>query len=219
MARRSAAQRKTKKELQSERTRAALVREATKLFAKHGYEGTTIDQVAARARVTKGALYHQFEDKRALFEAVFAARVQEIIRESRGRSAERMDRLGLSMRTAPRYVAGLDILLDALSEPASRRILLIDGPGVLGRVRWGELWSEPMRWLLHSTFVHSEISPHLVEPLTHMLYGALQEVALAIGEAEDPAVARQGFGAAARWVLRKLLPADPKGEPGPVETA
>lgn len=168
--------------------------------------------MASRARVTKGALYHQFEDKRALFEAVFEARVEEIIRESRAESAVRMDRLGLSIRgAAPRYVAGLDILLDALGEQASRRILLIDGPGVLGRERWEELWSEPMHALLHTTFEHTDISPELVEPLTHMLYGALQEVVLAIGGAEDPSAARKQFGAAAGWVLRKLLPPDPKG--------
>jgi len=72
-----------------------------------------------------------------------------------------------------------------------------------------------MRQLLRSTFEHSDIGPDLVEPITHMFYGALQEVALVIGEAEDPAAARQRFGAAARWVLRKLLPPDPKAEAGP----
>jgi AcrR family transcriptional regulator len=184
------------------------MREARKLFAKYGYESTSINDVATRARVTKGALYHQFDDKRDLFDAVFKARVQEIIRESRGESAQRMDRLGLSKYQVSRYLAGFEILIDSLCEPASRRILLIDGPVVLGRARWQELWGEPMRFLLDTTFVHSDISPHLIEPLTHMLYGALQEMALAIGEADDPTTAKEHFGAAAQWVVRKLLPPD-----------
>ena len=118
-------------------------------------------------------------------------------------------------RRSPRYVAGLEILLDALCEPASRRILLIEGPVVLGRERWQELWGAPMRSLLRSTFARSDVGEPLLDPLAHVLYGALQEMALAIGEADDPAAARRRFGAAARWVLEKLLPDDPDGDPEP----
>lgn len=200
---------KSKKSLQSERTRAALLREATRLFTERGYEGTFIDDVARRARVTKGALYHQFRDKRDLFEAVVEARVTQLIESATRDSKLEMERLGVSTKAPPRYVVGLEILLDGLCEETVRRVVLTDAPVVLGRARWNELWGarmlELVRGVFRDSFRRGDIKPELVEPLAHMLYGALQEIALAIGHAGDPARARDEFGVAARWVLESLL--------------
>src|SRR3989442_3448107 len=57
----------------SESTRQALVDSAVEMFAKRGYAATSLDAIAKRARVTKGALYHHFSGKQALFEAAFEA--------------------------------------------------------------------------------------------------------------------------------------------------
>lgn len=200
---------KSKKALQSERTRAALVREATRLFTAHGYEETRIDEVAKRARVTKGALYHQFRDKRDLFEAVVETLVTRLIKSAKGNSRREMERRGISDKAPARYVAGTEILIDGLCEPAVRQVVLSDGPVVLGRERWSELWGDRMlalmRIVFRDAFRRGEIKPELVEPLAHMLYGALQETALAIGHADDPERARAEFGAASRWLLESLL--------------
>jgi AcrR family transcriptional regulator len=200
---------KSKKALQSERTRTALVREATRLFTLRGYEGTRIDEVARRARVTKGALYHQFRDKRDLFEAVVETLVTRLIESAKANSKLEMERRGISDKAPARYVAGTEILLDGLCEPAVRQVVLSDGPVVLGRERWSELWGDRMlglmRIVFRDAFRRGEIKPELVEPLAHMLYGALQETALAIGHAHDTERARAEFGAASRWLLESLL--------------
>jgi AcrR family transcriptional regulator len=200
---------KSKKALQSERTRTALVREATRLFTAQGYEGTRIDAVAKRAQVTKGALYHQFRDKRDLFEAVVERLVTRLIESAKGSSKREMERRGISDKAPARYVAGTETLIDGLCEPAVRQVVLSDGPVVLGRERWSELWGDRMlglvRTVFRDAFRRGEIKPELVEPLAHMLYGALQETALAIGHADDPERARAEFGAASRWLLESLL--------------
>jgi len=125
------------------------------------------------------------------------------------RSRERAESAGLSRKAVPRYVAGVEILIDRLCEPTTRRILLMDGPVVLGRDRWYEVWGEPMRDLGRGVFrdaaLRGDVATELVEPLGQMLYGALQEAALAIGDAADPDAARRVFGAAAEWVISGLL--------------
>jgi AcrR family transcriptional regulator len=200
---------KSKKTRQSERTRKALLRVATRLFAERGYEATRLEDVAGGVRVTKGALYHQFRDKRDLFEAVFEDRVSELTRTAKSESKAHTERLGISAKAPARYQAGLDILIDSLCDPASRAILLVEGPAVLGRTRWQEVWGARMLELVRSVFRdffrRGAIEPELVEPLAHMLYGALHEMALAIAEEDDPAAAREGFRDAAQWVMNALL--------------
>ena len=116
---------------------------------------------------------------------------------------------GIPSKATPRYLTGLEMLIERLCEPANRQILLLDGPVVLGRRRWDELFGTPMRELIYSVFwagmQKGDVPSELVEPLAYMLYGALQEMALAIGQAKDPEIARSEFGAAAVWVLERLL--------------
>ena len=185
------------------------MREATRAFAARGYDGAFIDDVARRAKVTKGALYHQFRDKKDVFDAVATERVENLVERVKAQSGEEMERLGVSRNAWKRALAGIEVLLDGLCDPANRRILLLDGPAVLGRPRWHEIWGTPMLRLLRGIFRHAgergDIAPELVEPLTHMLYGALQETALAIASAEDSDAARERFGEAARWVIEALL--------------
>ena len=208
---------RSKQTARSERTRTALLREATRRFARLGYEATFVDDVALGAKLTKGAFYHQFRDKRDLFEAVVETRISDLIKTVKRQSGEQMDRLGVPRKAVPRYAAGLEILIDGLCKPANRRILLIDGAAVLGHERWSELWGARMLDLVRSVFrdafKRGDIKPELVEPLSHMLYGALQEMALAIGHASDPDAARERFGAAAQWVLESVLRAEREEKP------
>ena len=62
---------KSRRELYSEATRAALLETATAMFAERGFARTSLDDIAVATQVTRGAVYHHFESKQALFEAVF----------------------------------------------------------------------------------------------------------------------------------------------------
>ncbi|GAA4902963.1 TetR family transcriptional regulator [Actinomycetospora succinea] len=112
-------------------TRAGLVEAATALFAERGFAETSIDDVAAVAGMTKGAVYHHFAGKAALFEAVFSARETEV-----------HERLTRTLEDAPDLLTGartaLATFLEACSEPRYGRIVFRDGPLALGWERWRE---------------------------------------------------------------------------------
>ena len=193
----------------ADRTRARLLRAATSQFAKVGYEATRLDAVAQAAGVTKGAIYHQFRDKRELFETVLERTVKEMVRSTKARSWARTEELGRDPHSWTRSLAALEILLQALSDPVNRNLLLIEAPAVLGRARWQELWGGAMmglvRGLPYDAFRRGHLSSDLVEPAAHMFLGAIQEAALAIGHSEEPEATRARFEAAGRWILESVL--------------
>gem|GEM_PF-5477850 len=138
-------------------------------FTKRGYEATFIDDVARGARVTRDALYHQLRD---LFRVVLEALVTNLTRKARQDSKLEMQRLGVPHKAPPRYAAGMEMLLDGLGEPAVRRVVPTDGPGVLGRKRGDELGGfrmlELVRGVFRDSFRRGSIRPELVEPLSHL---------------------------------------------------
>ena len=106
-------------------TRRALVDVATDLFTDRGYAGTSLDEIVAGARVTKGALYHHFSGKQALFESVFE-KVEE-------RAAKDIHKAVRGHRDPwEKALGGLRAFLEVLQEPRYRRIVIADGPAVLG---------------------------------------------------------------------------------------
>ncbi|MCP4006890.1 MAG: TetR/AcrR family transcriptional regulator [bacterium] len=199
----------SKKAQQSDRTRRSLVRVARRLFGERGYEATFIDEVARKSRMTKGALYHQFRDKRDLFAAVLDEEVVALVEDTRERASTAL-RDSQSPRSSIRLaLAGMQILLDHLSEPIVRQIVLLDGPVVLGHQRWQEilypLHRGLVRSILRSAGKRGEIAPELADPLSSLLFGVLQEMALTIGHAEDPEAKRTELAGAARWILERVL--------------
>ena len=183
-------------------TRAALVAAARKLFAEHGYAEVGTERVAQAAGVTRGALYHQFADKADLFAAVLEAVEIDL-------STRLIDAVAASDTDDPlaALAAGADALLDASAEPEVRRIALLDGPAVLGWERWREVGMRHgfghVTGLLTELMDAGAIPVQPVEPLAHVLIGALDEAALYVALAADPARARAEAGA----VLRRLLTA------------
>lgn len=113
----------------SSSTKRALLDNATQLFAAHGYAGTSLDEVVAAARVTKGALYHHFPSKLALFESVF-----DRLQESATREIEQ--RIDTADDPWERAQIGLESYLEVCREPQFRRICLQEGPVALGHERW-----------------------------------------------------------------------------------
>ena len=183
-------------------TRAALVAAARALFAEHGYADVGTERVATAAGVTRGALYHQFADKADLFAAVLEA--VEIDLTSRLIDAVASTATGDPLAA---LVAGTDAWLDASAEPEVRRIVLLDGPAVLGWERWRELGMRHglglVTVLLTELVEAGAIPAQPIEPLAHVLIGALDEAALYVALAADPARARADAGA----VLRRLVAA------------
>src|SRR5688572_25346668 len=113
----------TKRSEYAEATKRDLVEVARRLFAERGYAGTSLDHVVAEAGVTKGALYHHFENKKELFAAV-AERVEADLTALVGQGMERDPWRAL--------VAGIERYLDAALDAEVQNILLIDAPTVLG---------------------------------------------------------------------------------------
>jgi AcrR family transcriptional regulator len=170
-------------------TRDALVAAGRRLFGARGFAEVPTDAIAAEAGVTRGALYHQFADKVALFDAVVDAVEADIVARLAEKAAAAAGADPVEgMRQAVR--AWLEICV----EPEIRRIALIDGPSVLGWARWREVCQRHVFGLVQASLDQGielgRIRPQPVRPLAHVLMGASDEAALYVAEAADPARAR-----------------------------
>jgi len=190
-------------------TRAALVAAARQLFASEGYAAVGTERVALAAGVSRGALYHQFADKADLFEAVLeavevdvTARLVEAVATAAG------DAVAL-------LVAGAEAWLDASAEPEVRRIALLDGPAVLGWERWREVGMRHGLGLVTTVLTElrdaGAIADQPIEPLAHVLIGALDEAAIYVAMADDPERARTEVGAVLRRLVTAVTMVEPPG--------
>jgi AcrR family transcriptional regulator len=199
------------KGIQSERsqaTRAKLLAVARALFAHRGYAGVSTEQIVRAAGVTRGALYHHFADKRALFEAVHEAIEAEIV----ARIAAAAEAAPDSDDPLAALHVGVGAFLDACEDAAVQRIALLDAPSVLGWERWREIGLEHVFGLvqraLQAAIDAGEIERQPVGPLAHMLLGASHEGAMLIARADDGGVTRRQVGDALDRLLDSLRPSD-----------
>jgi AcrR family transcriptional regulator len=193
----------SRKAEQSDATRSTLLSVARELFTDHGYAATSTTEIAERAGVTRGALYHHFAAKDDLFRAVFEQLETEI--------AEHVAREALTGADAFEQLRlGSRAFLDACLDPAVQRVVLLEGPGVLGWETWQEI-EERYGYGLVAAGVEAVIAAGLVEaqpvgPLAHVLFGALSQAGLMVARAEDPAAARADMEAAMDRLLDGLQP-------------
>jgi AcrR family transcriptional regulator len=182
-------------------TRDALVRAGLELFGKRGYAEVGTEEIVARARVTRGALYHHFEDKRDLFRAVHERVEDELIARIGAAMGEVTDPWELML-------TGTRSFLDACEEPAVKQIALIDAPAVLGWDEWRHIDERYglglTRGALRGAVDAGVLRPLPVEPLSHLLLAALSEAALMIAGADDPASTRREVEAALVELLEGL---------------
>jgi AcrR family transcriptional regulator len=183
-------------------TRRAILETATRLFAEHGYAAVSIDAVLEACGISRGALYHHFASKEALFEAVFEVLEAEICDKVIASSAGARDGVrGLA--------AGCDAFLDLVQEKAMRQIVLTDAPSVLGWDKWREIEARYGFGLLKASLarVSAEggLPAAMVEIFAHMLLASLNEVALVIARAEDRPAASAEAKAAIGTLLTRLL--------------
>jgi AcrR family transcriptional regulator len=165
-------------------TRKALVDVAEQLFTEHGYAAASLDAIVAGADVTKGALYHHYSGKQALFEAVFE-RVEA--------SGARTIREALQDKEDPweKAIAGLRAFLDVVRQPAYSRIVVQDGPSVLGYERFREQEER-------STFAYVldivravlaagdwQVDTELEHTFARIFFGAMSSAGSTVSSAED----------------------------------
>ncbi|GII57194.1 TetR family transcriptional regulator [Planotetraspora thailandica] len=167
----------------SQATTAELVEAAAKSFGRDGYAAVSIDEVAAAAGVTKGAVYHHFAGKTALFAAVFT-RAQEQL-------AERLVAEASGARDGWEAVRlGAHAFLRACMDPAVRQIIVLDGPAVLGRDAVREIEDEHVTALLTAGLRRAErdggLRPGDAALRGRLLLGALCEAALVLARSAEP---------------------------------
>lgn len=182
-------------------TRGAVLDAARRLFGAAGFAATTMDGIAAEASVAKGAVYHHFPTKEALFEAVFDAVSADLAREVAEASRAESDVLAA-------MVAGIRFYFAACSSGATAQIILRDGPGVLGWARWREVdekyFAGGIPRALARAMEDRLIARQPVEPLARLLLGAVTEAAMACAEEADLAAAGDDYAAAIASLIEAL---------------
>jgi AcrR family transcriptional regulator len=189
---------------QGQATRRELVVIATRLFVAHGYQGTSIDAVLREAGISRGALYHHFTGKEALFEAVLDQVEADV--------AERVARAGRGIEDPVAALrAGCHAWLRLARDPTVRRIALVDAPSVVGWEKWREMDERYAFGLLKGALggaaASGRVRKELVDVLAHMLLAALAEVALVIARAKDSKAAVRAGQAAVDELLDGLFKA------------
>lgn len=189
-------------------TRATLLREARLIFAASGYDAAATEEIVQRAKVTRGALYYHFKDKRAVFEAI----VEEVASEIAAAIDGRAEPVGDPLQA---LIEGTRAFLDACLDPAVRRIYLIDAPAVLGWHRWREIDApHGLRSLREGVAAVLAARPDQtlnVEPITFLLSGAFNEAALWIAEAKEEKTARREMDRTLVQLMERLF--GPSAEP------
>jgi AcrR family transcriptional regulator len=188
---------KDRREAQGDATRLALLSAARELFGVRGYAATSIEEVAVRAGVTKGAVYHHFGGKANLFQEVY----EQVMREV-------SDQVVSKFNEPDHWVAltsGCQLMIDAQLDPAVRRIALHDARSVLSwdvvhliESRYGAVG---IRGALRKAMHGGVVEPQPLRPLALLLAGAVSEACFYVADAGDPVQAREEVG---RLVVRLL---------------
>ncbi|MET0698122.1 MAG: TetR/AcrR family transcriptional regulator [Mycobacterium sp.] len=182
-------------------TREALVRAGRLLFGDNGFKATSVEDLAREARLTTGALYHHFPTKTKLFEAVFEQAHTDLLQSSTSAAEGAAD--GLEELTR-----GFDAFLDGVLQTDVQRILVIDGPAVLGLARYTELDEKyAFAMIVHALTAASEAGTIAVddpETMTRLLLGALTRGAMLIASSADPVTTRHAVAASLRVLLGSL---------------
>jgi AcrR family transcriptional regulator len=176
----------------SDTTRRALLGAARALFAEHGFNDTSTEAVVQSAGVTRGALYHHFRDKAALFQAVYEDLEEELVAKVHTAVEGVSDPLTMLRR-------GADVFLDSCLDPAVLRVVLLEGPRVLGWEKWREIDQAYGLGLVLASLelaaAAGALSPDLdIESLAHVLMGGLMEGSLYLANAPDKKAARRQVG-------------------------
>lgn len=175
-------------------TRALLVGAARKLFADKGFADVSTEAIVKAAGVTRGALYHQFDDKAGLFAAVYEDVERDLV-------ADIAQQIMVAQPPDPLEAmrAGARLFLDLCSAPDVQQIVLIDAPAVLGWDQWRAVGMKYGLGVIEGMLTHAiaegVVAEQPVRPTAHVLLGALDEAALFVSRASDRDQARREMDA------------------------
>lgn len=184
-------------------TRTALIGAGCRLFAEHGFAGVGTEAIVHEAAVTRGALYHHFADKTELFAAV----LDQVEGEVAGQLAAIVqgDTSGGFVEV---MLGSLEAWLEACQRPEVQRIILVDGPSVLGWARWREICQRHILGLVSAVLTQGMadgyLDPQPVTPLAHLLLAVADEAAMYVATNADPVTARREISAIVRRFLESL---------------
>jgi AcrR family transcriptional regulator len=172
---------------QAEATRSLLIDVARRSFTEQGYAATSIDDIIRQAGVARGALYHHFPGKEALFQAVYETVEAEVVTAV-------MDAAAAQSSAWDAVRAGLTAFLDACLEPSFRRIVVLDSVSVL-QAKALEVGIDPvelpmLRNVLSPLLGTATFDGMAIDALAHVALGGLYGASLYIARAPDPVVAR-----------------------------
>ena len=197
-------------EQRSRATRTALIDTARSFFAERGYAAVSADEIVAAAGVTRGALYHHFDDKRDLFRAMF---------EDFERSLTDEIRLAIEAASdsASTLGVGLARFLDICERPEVVQLALTDAPAVLGWAEWRSIEARHGLGLIQATLERAAgeglLRPAPTDVVAHLVLSALIEAALLIAHAVDRGAARAAVEEGLRLLLSGLLLQPVRGSP------
>jgi len=184
-------------------TKRALIDVAMTLFTEQGYAATSLDQVVAGARVTKGALYHHFSGKQAVFEAVF---------EHVERDASKRIRKALKGSRDPweKALIGLRAFLEIVQDPAYQRVVIQEGPAILGYERFREqeerssygLVQDMVRDVLSDSAY--DLSGDMLETFSRIFFGAMSAAGESVSSSANPKLAVAQVETAIAFILTGL---------------
>lgn len=182
-------------------TQAAIVKAARRLFGDRGFQATSMDDIAAASRVAKGAIYHYFKTKDDLFSAVFEQVSHDLVSEID--QAVRTEKDTLAAMTA-----GTQLYFTKCAKGPYSRIILRDGPAVLGWERWRRIDAEhfggKIPRALTAAMTAGLIAKQPVEPLARLLLGAITEAAVASAGAKDIEASGTEYARAFRTLVDAL---------------
>jgi AcrR family transcriptional regulator len=182
-------------------TTEAVLKAGRRLFGEQGFAATTIDAIAEAARVAKGAVYHHFATKEAVFEAVFEQVSHDLVLE-----IDRAARTEKDVLAA--IVAGTQHYFAACAKGHTCQIILRDGPAVLGWERWREIdarhFGGKIPRALAAAMDAELIARQPVEPLARLLLGAVTEAAVACAGRSDVVKAGAEYSRAFKSLLEAL---------------
>lgn len=166
----------------TEAMRAALIAAARDLFVEHGYAETGTPDIVRKAGATRGALYHHFDDKADLFRAVVRAEMEAVARDIDVAAIESVD-------ASAALEAGATGFMQAMAAPGRARLILLDGPAVLGRAEIDAMDRETsggtLRVGLAAAMAAGAIQELPVDPLTDLLSAMFDRAALAAADGAD----------------------------------
>jgi AcrR family transcriptional regulator len=195
----------SRREQYSQATKTALLEAATRRFADHGFAGTSLEDIAADIQATRGAVYHHFAGKTALFEAVFERLETITTTACSGAAATGIDPWSAAF-------AALDVFLDRCCDPVYGKIVWQEGPLALGWLRWRE-WEENFAYGLIEQLISGLMQAagdhdrHLLQTISRIAFSMLGSAGLALSEAtaQDKPRLREEYGLMIRRGMNGIL--------------